>query len=518
MARLASHDARCRRLDDVRVAIDNPYDVPVTLFAGREVAIEPGAITELTAFLALRRTLDALTDAQRRGQIAPFWGDDPGRIERVVLTPDFHKGSGIPVGTVVDARGFVLPRAVGNDVCCGMRLLVTDLRRDELVDHLPALEKRLRELFFEGQRDIPMSPRQREALLRRGLPGLVETAGDNAGQGAWCDYDPRQQRDDLARAHLGGGLATRGTFAFDAFIRASGSPSGRDPQIGSIGGGNHFVELQSVEDLLDGPTAHAWGVGRGQVAIMVHTGSVGLGHLVGGHFDDLARGLFPATLPAPSGGFYPLPTTGPLAAHAAAYLDAMGNAANFAFGNRLFLGLMALRALRETLGRPVASRLVHDAPHNLIWAQGDDRFVHRKGATPALGIDPLGGPYAYTGRPVIIPGSMGASSYLLAGSGSDEALCSACHGAGRLVPRGQAAHADDAASRRDLGHLRIVTPIDPQSPRLRGRRDILERHHQRLKEEAPSAYKPIAPVIDSVARAGIARPVARLWPLVTVKG
>ncbi len=508
----------CRRIDDTRVSITTPHDVPVTLFAGSDVPIEAAAVAELSQFLSLRGTLDTLTHAEREGRIGPFWGDTPGSIERVVLTPDFHKGSGIPVGTVVDARGMVLPRAVGNDVCCGMRLLVTDLHRDDVLAHLPALERRLRALYFEGQRDIPMSPRQRESLLRHGLAGLVDTASDNRGQGAWLDYDERQQRDDLARAHLGGSLPTRGTFAFDAFIRASGSSSGRDPQIGSIGGGNHFVEVQSVEDLLDGPTAHAWGVRRGQVALMIHTGSVGLGHLVGGHFDDVARSIYPATLPAPPAGFYPLPTTGPLAGHAAAYLDAMNNAANFAFGNRLFLGLIAVRALREAVGRPVASRLVYDAPHNLIWAQGNGQFVHRKGATPALGIDPHGGPFAYTGRPVIIPGSMGASSFLLAGEGSDEALCSACHGAGRQIARGQAAHADDESARRDLGRLRIVTPIDPASPKLRGRTDILARHHQRLKEEAPAAYKPIAPVINSVARAGIARPVARLWPLVTVKG
>jgi tRNA-splicing ligase RtcB (3'-phosphate/5'-hydroxy nucleic acid ligase) len=511
-------DRVCRRIDDHRVEIQNPSGIPVVLFARPDVQIEAEGVEELLEFLSLQAALERVSEAQRRGQIAPFWGEIPGHIERVVLTPDFHKGSGIPVGTVVDARGFVVPRAVGNDICCGMRLLVTDIDRDELIPVLPRLQERLRAIFFQGQRDIPMSPRQREALLRHGLPGLVETCQDNRDRGAWRDYDARSQRDDLARAHFGGGFATEGTFAFDAFIRASGSPQGRDPQIGSVGGGNHFVEIQSVEELPEGPTAHAWGVSRRRVAIMVHSGSVGLGHMVGGYFDERARDLFPRDLGFPPGGFFPLPTTGPLAREAQVYLDAMRNAANFAFGNRLFLGLMATRALREALGRPVSSRLVYDAPHNLIWDEGDHRYLHRKGATPAHGLADPGEPFATTGRPVIIPGSMGASSYLLAGSGSDEALCSACHGAGRSLTRGQSGHVADSTYRQAMGDLKVVTPIDPDSPQIRLRRDILSKYHQRMKEEAPYAYKPISPVIDSVEGAGIARKVARLWPLVTVKG
>jgi tRNA-splicing ligase RtcB len=509
-----------RRIDGARVAIDNPHDCPITLFARADVPIEADGVAEILSFASLQGTLDAIDRAQQKGQIAPFWGDRPGRIERVVLTPDFHKGAGIPVGTVIDARGFVLPRAIGNDVCCGMRLLAVDVRRDELFPHLGALEKRLRELYFQGQRDIPMAPRQREALLRGGLAGLAETSGDNAGTGAWRLYDRRQQEADLARTHGGGVLPASGVFAFDRFIRAGGKSDGRDPQIGSIGGGNHFVEIQSVEDLIDGPTAHGWGLRRDQITIMAHAGSVGLGHLVGGHFEERARQLFPAGLSHPVHGFYPVPAEGPLAVEGLAYLDAMRNAANFAFGNRLFLGLIALRAIGEVLGREVGARLIHDAPHNLIWADEprEGHFLHRKGATPAEGVDLAGSPHEYTGKPVIIPGSMGASSYLLAGEGSEESLCSACHGAGRGLPRGKAAHVPDETYQQAMGQVRVVTPIDVHSPALRGRRDILARHHQRLKEEAPYAYKPITPVVETIEEAHIARRVARLWPLVTVKG
>ena len=324
------------------------------------------------------------------------------------------------MGTVVDARGFVLPRAVGNDVCCGMRLLATDVTRDELAPRLSALEARLRGIFFRGKRDIPMSPRQREALFREGLGGLLDTAADNGATGLWRYYDPRAQRQDLARVHFEGALPARGTFAFDAWIRASGARNGRDVQIGSVGGGNHFVELKAVEEILDGPSAYSFGLTRNAVTIMAHSGSVGLGHMVGGWFCDRAREIHPRGVPHPAHGFYVLPTSGPHAREAAAYLDAMRNAANFAFANRLFLGLMAVRAMAETLGREVSARLVYDAPHNLVWEHGS-RMIHRKAATPALGADGGHGPFGYTGHPVIIPGSMGARAGLVREPGAREA-------------------------------------------------------------------------------------------------
>lgn len=513
-------DAVLRRLDGATARIDNPSGIPITLVAREDVVVEADGVEELLRFASLQGTLEDLHSWEKAGRIAPFWGGCPGRIQSIVLTPDFHKGAGIPVGTVVDARGFVVPQAVGNDVCCGMRLLATDVDRHEIAPHVGALKQRLRAIFFQGQRDIPMSPRQREAMLRDGLFGLHEAAGDNANSGLWAHYDPRAQLDDLERVHFHGALPARGTFAFDAYIRSSGRPDGRDIQIGSVGGGNHFVEIQAVDELLDGATARSFGLSRNAVTIMAHSGSVGLGHMVGGYFNERAHGLYPNGVPHPAHGFYALPAVGPHAAEAASYLDAMRNAANFAFANRLFLGLMVVRALREVLGRPVASRLVYDAPHNLIWEPdgGEPRYLHRKGATPAPGPDGKAGPFAFTGHPVLIPGSMGDASWVLAGSGCEELLASACHGAGRSLARGRSAHVDDAAYRRAMEKLHVVTPLDPDAPQVRRRRDILEKYHQRMKEEAPHAYKPITPVVRSVEDAGIARRVARLWPLVTVKG
>ncbi|HEV7558770.1 MAG TPA: RtcB family protein, partial [Kofleriaceae bacterium] len=458
--------------------------------------------------------------SQRAGKIAAFWGDDVGRLERVVLTPDFHRGGGIPVGTVGQARGFVVPQAVGNDVCCGMRFLVTDITRDEIAPHLDTLHRPLRAVFFQGKREIPMSPRQREALLRDGLWGLYETRDDNAGSGIWRHYDARAQEADLSRVHFQGVLPATGVFAFADYIASSGAVDSRDSQIGSIGGGNHFVELQVIDEILDGTTAHAWGVEAGTLAIMAHSGSVGLGHPVGGFFLDKAREIYPKEMKRPEHGFYAIPARGPHAALAARYLDAMRNAANFAFGNRLLLGLMTIRVLSEVLGRAVGARLVYDAPHNLIWEAGDDVYLHRKGACPALGGDPnlAASPFRFTGHPVIIPGSMGAASYLLAGLGNEAALCSACHGAGRSLSRGKSRHVDERTYASTFERLRVVAPIDPTAPDVRLRRDVLAEYHDRLKEEAPYAYKDITPVVKTVEEAGVARRVARTWPLLTVKG
>ena len=513
-------DAVLRREDAALASIHNDFGIPIKLVARPDVSVEAEGIAELLEFVSIQNTIDAIWEAEKAQRIRPFWGDCPGKLAGIVLTPDFHKGSGIPVGTVADARGFVVPRAVGNDVCCGMRVVAPDAQEEELRANMPAFKRRLREIFFQGKRDIPMSPRQREALLRDGLFGLQETSQDNAQNGLWRHYDPRRELDNLERVHFNGALPTNDTFAFASFIRASGKQDGRDVQIGSIGGGNHFVEVQTVEEIVDTATARTFGLQKGAVTIMAHSGSVGLGHVVGGHFMARAHELHPMGMPHPAHGFYVLPTRGPLAEEAATYLSAMRNAANFAFGNRLFLTLMAIRAMSEVLGRTIESRLIYDAPHNLVWEppRGEDRYLHRKGATPAPGPDPFESPFSYTGHPVIIPGSMGDASWILAGLGNDELFASACHGAGRCLTRGQAAHVHDDVYRRTTEKLEVVTPIDPESPTLRHRRDILEKYHRRMKEEAPYAYKAITPVVQSVEDAGVARRVAKLWPMATIKG
>jgi len=202
-------------------------------------------------------------------------------------------------------------------------------------------------------------------------------------------------------------------------------------------------------------------------------------------------------------------------------LELVGLAANFAHANRLFLALMALESLRAVVGE-TDMRLVYDTPHNLVWREqtrSGTRYLHRKGACPARGMDAMSDtPFAFYGEPVLVPGSMGASSYVLAGLGNDDALSSASHGAGRALSRGDALKVGDDVFARFLKEFRVVTPVDFRRTDVRQRRDIVEKKLDDIKKEAPFAYKGIGPVIHTLADAGMARPVAELRPILTVKG
>jgi tRNA-splicing ligase RtcB len=209
--------------------------------------------------------------------------------------------------------------------------------------------------------------------------------------------------------------------------------------IGSVGGGNHFAEVQYVASVSDARAAYAWGLRPGRVVTMVHSGSLALGHAANRIAADLTRSLWPDGLAHPVNGLWPLPLDEAPRGRSNApardrWLAAFAGAANFALGNRLFLSLMLREGLRVT-GREPGARLVWDAPHNLLWPS-ERGALHRKGATPAGGYADAPSPYDIWGEPVIVPGSMGASSWVLRGLGNDRTLASAAHGAGRSIARG----------------------------------------------------------------------------------
>jgi tRNA-splicing ligase RtcB len=468
------NDTRLERLDDAWSALPNPYDVPVEICAGPDVPIETAAVDELLTVLETQRTLDELSGGT-------------ARIERVVCTPDFHKGAGIPIGTVLQTAGALVPQAVGNDINCGMRVEATTLDVERVRPRLDELERRLRHLFFEGGRHIGLTPEQREGLLRFGLPGLGVTD---------------------ERLHAGGFTAGHAE-EFRDWVNSGGGTS-YDSIIGGVGGGNHFAELQYVSRVLDGPTAYAWGLTPGRVVTMVHSGSLSLGHQAGATGRDLARKHWPAGLAQPRNGILPMLLDDATTASRQRYLTSFANAANFAIGNRYFLSSMLRTGLETAVGE-LEARLVYDAPHNLLWPSGDT-VLHRKGATPA-GTSADG-----WGEPVIVPGSMGAPSYLLRGLGNERALGSACHGAGRSVPRGAAARGSDEELDEFLREFRVVTPLNHRDPTVAARRDIISAWRRDLKQEAPWAYKEVRPVVESLSTAGVAEPVVELRPMLTVKG
>lgn len=499
-------DPRLVRTADSWLHLSNQWGIPVEICATADVPIESGAVDEILTVLEVADTLRKLAEATDAA---------PAHVTRVALTPDLHKGAGIPIGTVLETEGALIPQAIGNDVNCGMRLETTSLSVDEVRPRLDQLERRLRHLFFEGGRRIALTGTQREALLRDGLPGLLGHTRPDAPDGVWQAVQHDDLTDSQDRLHRNAFPAATAD-AFADWTRSAGGTS-YDSIIGSVGGGNHFAELQFVSAVHDGQAAHAWGLTPGRVVLMVHSGSLGLGHQANGTAQDQLRATWPAGLPAPRNKILPFLLDERTAAARQRYLDAFGNAANFALGNRFFLALMLRSALATTCGE-LAAKLVYDAPHNLFWQEGD-RVVHRKGATPAGGYsDTAGGPYEMWGEPVIVPGSMGASSFVLRGHGSDRTLASACHGAGRRLPRGASAKASEAELDTFLRDFRVVTPLDHRDPGIARRADIMTAWRQDLKQEAPWAYKDIGPVVTSLADGDVATPVAELTPLLTVKG
>lgn len=447
----------------VRIRKSGRDDIPpAELLLPPGFPLEAKALHQLTAFAGVRHP-------------------SGGQVCRVCATPDFHAGHLVPVGAVVATTpDLVVPQAIGTDINCGMRLHVTDLDVDAFAAGKEALVERLRGDLLLGTRDLPMTPHAMAAMFGDGCVGWLEALGRQRG-GALARSDLDQLWDDTARVYETGTFGGHARHAPEALVDPSRDWL-RDPTLATLGGGNHFLELQVVEEILDPRLAFEWGVRPGQVAFMVHTGSRGVGKHVGATWIDRARRRWPAGVRHPEGGIFALH-----GADAVEYLEAVHTAANYAFVNRLLLAELVRLRMREVYRDDLEAPLVYDVPHNIVLREGD-RFVHRKGATPA-----------HDGQPVLIPGSMGHSSYLCVGQGNARYVSSASHGAGRALSRFEVGRKGP----KDLG-LDGVECITLKA--------------ERMIEEAPAAYKPIAPVVDVQVKAGVVRRVARLRPLLTFKG
>lgn len=486
----------------------DPLSFPVRVFANDQVPIDRKAIQELEEALQLSGTIEQLNAKH------PEWFDQTPEISEVILTPDFHKGSGIPIGTVMRTKGFLVPQGPGKDVNCGMCLYRTDLKADQVRACLPELVKDTRRIFFEGGRQIPMNAIQRQAMLTEGLFGLLETCGQSEKKGLWSLYDPANQEDDLSRVDGNGSALTDAVLYLDDYLGSSNQTY--DSQIGSIGGGNHFSEVQRVVKIHDSRLAYEWGLKLDQVVVMVHSGSLGLGQMTGNRFKEVLQGVYPSDMKYPDNGLFILPESEKFKPERDAFLTSFKNASNFAYANRMFLALMMFQVLQRAKCREF--RLVYGSGHNLIWKE-PDTWLHRKGACTARGPEQMAGtPFEYSGEPVIIPGSMGASSFLLVGKGYAESISSASHGAGRALSRGAATHSDRIAFEDFRKNFTVVTPVDPDRADFKRRPDILAKWESEMMEECPAAYKDIGPIIQTQVDAGIASVVAELEPLFTVKG
>ncbi|HVN49983.1 MAG TPA: RtcB family protein [Acidimicrobiales bacterium] len=423
----------------------------------------------------------------------------PGIVTASYAMPDVHWGYGFPIGGVaatdVEAGGVVSPGGVGFDISCGVRLLLSPLERAELAPRLPVLMDELERTVPKGMGRGAVWELRDDTELRRILQGGASYAVQR-GHG-----DDR----DLERCEDQGVLAGADPDAVSdrALLRGL-------HQVGSLGSGNHFLEVQAVDRILDPVTARAFGLHLGQVCVMIHSGSRGLGHQVcSDHVRDMETAMVRFGIEVPDRQLACVPVRSP---EGEAYLAAMAAAANYGRANRQLLSVAARAAFTEVAGVERLD-LLYDVSHNLAKLEThvvDGRrqllCVHRKGATRAL---PAGHPdlpddLAAAGQPVLVPGSMGTASYVLVGEPGGAAFHSTCHGAGRAMSRTAARrHTSAPELRRQLA----AAGVEVRAGSGRG-----------LTEEAPFSYKDVDAVVETVEQAGLARRVARLVPLGVIKG
>jgi tRNA-splicing ligase RtcB len=428
----------------------------------------------------------------------------PGIVRASLAMPDIHWGYGFPIGGVAAfdlEQGVISPGGVGYDINCGVRLLRSDLSAGEVTGRLRELVETLFRNIPTGvgshRRDLRLDRASQEALLREGAAWAV-----GSGYG-----DPA----DLLHIEEGGRL--RGADPEQVSERAR--ERGR-AQLGTLGSGNHFVEVQRVAEVHDEAAARALGLEPDAVTVSIHTGSRGLGYQV---CDDFLQVMLRAArahgiaLPDPQLCCAPFRSV-----EGQRYLGAMYAAANFAFGNRQLITHWVRQSFQDVFRkgpRELGIEVVYDVCHNIAKVEthrveGEERrlCVHRKGATRAF---PPGHPqtpkaYAAVGQPVLIPGDMGRRSYVLVGTprAYEESFGSTCHGAGRRLSR----HAARKAARGR-----------PIAQELADRGIIVRAEgYATLAEEIPEAYKDVSEVVDVVHRAGISRRVARLEPMGVIKG
>lgn len=422
----------------------------------------------------------------------------PGIVVASYAMPDAHWGYGFPIGGVAafdpEDGGIVSAGGVGFDISCGVRTLLTGVKTGQIEALKQPLADALARAIPAGvgsQGPFKLRTRELDAMLRGGARWAVEQ-----GFG---------ETTDLARIEEDGCMA-----GADPEQVSKEAKERQRQEMGTLGSGNHYLEVQEIVDIHDEAIARVYGLVRGEVVISIHCGSRGLGHQIG---TDYLKAM---TIAAPRHGLH-LPdrelACAPLdSGLGRAYLGAIRAGINCALANRQILTHLAREAIAPLLPEARIA-LLYDVSHNTCKEEvhrvdGQPRrlFVHRKGATRAFGPGhpALPEPLRAVGQPVLIGGSMGTASHILAGSGSTQAFASACHGAGRSMSRHQ-------ATRRWQGRALVDElagrGILIRSPSLRG-----------VAEEAPGAYKDVDAVVDAAAAAGLAKKVARLRPLICIKG
>ena len=425
----------------------------------------------------------------------------PGIQKYAFAMPDIHQGYGFPIGgvaaTAIDEGGVISPGGIGYDINCGVRLLVADMTAEELKPYIEKLATRLFHKVPSGVGKggkLKFKPGELDKILQYGVKRMVDLGYGTDEDVEYCEENGAM---DSAEPDI---------------ISDKAKKRGAD-QLGTLGSGNHFLEVQVVDEIFDTKAADAFGLKEGLVTTMIHCGSRGFGHQTcTDHLRIMMQKLpeWGFQLPDRELIYAPFNST-----EAQQYFAAMSAAANYAWANRHMIGHWVREVWHEVVGPQVQLTTIYDVSHNVGKVEEHEvdgvrkkLVMHRKGATRAFGPGrpELPEKYMHVGQPVLIPGTMGTASYVLVGTqeSMDVAFGTSCHGAGRRMSRSKAKKMVYGAQlREELERQGIVIRSDSDPG---------------LAEEAPIAYKDVEDVVDVVHGAQLARKVARLKPLAVIKG
>jgi len=485
-----------RKVDEYRYEIPREYRSEAMKRAGLSMLV-PGVIYADDAMI------DSITRDNSPEQVANV-ATLPGIVGQSLAMPDIHHGYGFPIGGVAafDAdHGVISPGGVGYDINCGVRMLRSDLKADDVLPRLQSLIDTFYSNVPAGvgsQGRIRISSQEVDYVLANGARWAVEN-----GYG-WGD--------DLVATEEGGCIAGADPDVVSDRAKKRGAP-----QLGSLGAGNHFLEVQRVDEIFDPEAAAAFGITEvDQVIVMIHTGSRGCGHQIcTDYLETMRRAARKYDLPLVDRELSSAPTGSP---EGQQYFAAMKCGANFAWANRQLIAHWIRESFEAVFKQPaerLGLRQIYDVAHNIAKLEQHDvagvkrmLYVHRKGATRAFGPGHPELPECYraVGQPVLIPGSMGTASYLLKGTqrAMRETFGSSCHGAGRMKSRTAAIKQHKAEE--------VMSELTEKGIYLRARSWRI------VSEEAPQAYKDIDDVVRVSHRSGIAEIVARMRPMGVVKG
>jgi tRNA-splicing ligase RtcB len=459
----------------------------------------PGMLTDALIYTNERLLRDVLRDQclEQAANVAML----PGIVGRSLAMPDIHQGYGFPIGgvaaTLPEEGGVVSPGGVGFDINCGVRLLASTLAIEDVA---PKIRNLVDQLF----RDVP-SGAGRGGDVRVSHQDLDLILKEGA---AWMVAHDYGLPEDLETCEESGTIDGADPSAVSDRAKKRGLP-----QIGTLGSGNHFLEVQYVERIFEAAAAEALGLAEGQIVVLIHSGSRGLGHQVcTDYLRDLDESMHRYGISLPDRQLACVPVD---SKEGQEYLAAMRASANYAWANRQGITHFVRGAFRRIFGDDAGLRVVYDVCHNIAKLErhridGRERavMVHRKGATRAFaaGRPDLPEVYRAVGQPVLIPGSMGTSSYVLVGAEGAmlETFGTTCHGAGRVMSRTAAKKSEWAASARArLEEQGILVRAETKNG---------------ITEEIPEAYKDVDEVVNVVHEAGLSTKVARLKPKGVIKG